>query len=305
MNFISDTSDIMEWRLGSSIFTLSPRCGARLTSWDIDLPGGLRRVLFCSDSEEIASTVSSYGGGRILFPFVGRSVYANRPNSWKSPEGQVLSMPYNGFAQNATYRVIGIDNSSSSISMELVASPELNQYYPFKYSMRVHYQFYELGVEIILELHNRDTVSIPWSSGIAFDFSVPWHGGLSQGSYHVHIPAKKIFYQELSGKLVRAKTFAELTDLNDDELVNRIHTRLKSNAVILGPKSDEENILIKIGRDTVPSFFNAIKISKNPQNSLCRTELMMGLPNAPANEQGLYSVLPGSMESFSVFLNLL
>lgn len=285
-----------EWRVGASVFTLIPGRGW-LTSWDIDLPKGVRRVLYDGG-------MRGCGGSQILFPFVGQSVVdGKRLDSWKGRGGKILGMPYNGFAQEAGYRIVSRDESS--ITLELVPTVEMERCYPFEYSFRVQYRFFELGVEVMLELENRDEVSIPWCGGVGFDLEVPWHEGLSLGSYQVCIPAKKAYYQESSGKIVTDKEFMEITSLDDPCLGNRIYTKLKSNMVSVGPKGGEENITIKIGRDIVSGFSTAVRVRKNLEDLGCRIEISMGLSKTQGGQNGQCAVLPGDRESFIVFLNLL
>lgn len=301
MDLVSNIKDIYgQWRVGASVFTMIPGRGGRLVSWDIDLPKGKRRVLYCPD---LGEEVVVGGGSQVLFPFVGRSTEGKKIDSWKGPGGEVLRMPYNGFGQDAEYRIVSRDEMS--VTLELVQSGEMEEYYPFRYNFRVSYRFFELGVEVTLELENRDEVSIPWCGGVAFDLGVPWHEGHMLGSYQVWIPAKKAFYQGSSGELVAVKEFKEFTSLDDPYIMDRIHTRLKANEMRLGPKGDEESITVSIGRDMVPGFFNGIKLRKDEEGRYCRVEVGMGLPNAQEHKKGLFSVLPGDKESFIVFLNLL
>lgn len=293
---------IAQWRVGASLFTVCPESG-KLLAWDIDLPNGIRRVLYPIDFLQEGFEKSGYGGNQVLFPFTGQSIYKGTLDRWKSPMGEELPMPANGFAKDANYEIVHSDKTS--LSVRLIPSPEMQQCYPFSYNFTVHYKFEELSIEIRLDLVNHDKIALPWSAGIAFDISVPWHPSLSEQNYQVSIPARKVFYMEPSGKLAPTKCLTELTSIDDPILVGRFHTKLKSSRIKLGPKGGEEDVTINIGNDIKGISFATVKTWKPTQYPFLRIETNMGLPNAAENSRGLNFVSPGDRGSFEASLNLL
>lgn len=254
MERVSEVENV-KWRVGASCFRMSKSEGG-LLSWDIDLPGGIRRI--CKE-------------GGILFSL-------------------------DGVERRGEYEILSGDETSVMMQFVPVSGEACG--------LVVEYKFQELGMEVMLEFENRGEKPVMWFGGVVFEFSVPWHAGLSWGDYQVNIPAKNVIYKGFSGQVARKRDVSEFISL-DDPLLDGEYTRFKNNCMTLGAKGGEENIEVGIGCERVPSALSMVRVERKVEDLVIRVEVGRGLLEMKERQRGICSVLPASKESFTVFLNLL
>lgn len=303
---VENKREFYEWKIGSSRFVAWPEAGARLMKWEVAYGANkIRPVLYWPREANYEQPEKIRGGNPILFPFVARTFAQGKENFWQTPTGDILPMPRHGFARQGKFEIIRLD--ADGFSAQLLPSIEDNNFYPFKYYFRVHYYFHELSLKVDLELENIDNQNIVWCAGHHFYFTIPWHTSLSFKDYKIAIPAKRAYRHLVDGKLERVKDVSEVSSLEDPRLVDCIHSQLKTNRVIFGPKSDEENVEIKWSTTNGSSEWSCI--TTWTEDLTCSpfycVEPWMGLPNAPEHGKGLHVVMPGNREKFSVEVNLL
>lgn len=293
--------ELLKWRLGPSTFLALPTAGARLMNWNLSFAdGSVRDVIYWPDDADYGNLAHVRGGNPILFPFAGRTFLDGAIDQWQPPHHDPAPMPRHGFARQGAFRL----ESASEVGFTAYFQPDESARagYPFAYDFSVTYHFGELAFAVELRLYNHDKVAIPWCAGHHFYFGLPWHPGASRKDYALRIPAKKAWRQnERDGSLVPVKDFAAETDFADSDISDRIHTNLKSNEVSFGPKSGEEDIIIRHGTDRKPPASAALLTWTQADDSpfYC-VEPWMGPPNAPAHETGLYWVNPGQSQAFTV-----
>jgi galactose mutarotase-like enzyme len=290
---------IKRWTVGSSVFTALPEIGARLMSWNLNVAGKEREVIcWPYGTEDFTKLQKVRGGNPILFPFSARTFDGDKLGYWEH-NGVHRKMQMHGYARAGEFVIADINESGFRADFKPCA--ECQEAYPFKYKFSVEYRFKELSMEVDLILANHDNVQIPWSAGHHFYFKLPWHVGAKRSDYAIEIPAKKAFYHGADGKLNSIKGFSTNASLSDVELVDRIHTKLKTNVVKFGPKSGEENVVIKVSRDPVPpSNLAVVTWTENADSPFYCVEPWMGPPNSPSHKNGLYFVDPGETGVFSI-----
>jgi len=296
---------ILQWRIGASTYRAWPEVGARLMDWKIALAGGrARSVIHWPDSPDLAKPAKIRGGNPILFPFAARTFDRGDLGYWRAADGVRRPMPMHGFARDGAFALDHADDTGFTAVLQ--PGPATREAYPYDYRFSVTYTFAELSFWVELELANHGPEPLPWCAGHHFYFELPWHDGLTRADYTVRIPAKKAFRHAADGHLEPEKNFTEETSLGDPAIVDLIRCKLKSNLITFGPKSDEENLKIRHGREPVPPPWAAVVTwTENDASPFYCVEPWMGPPNSPEHKNGLHLVPPGGSEKFSVEVSLL
>lgn len=292
------------WTIGASRFEVVPKLGCRLMRWSIAVgKGSVREILYWPGDADQLSFDRIRGGNPILFPFVARTFADNQENAWRLPSGEVVSMPRHGFARNGCFEMIGC--TDSGFSAKLLPTAEDLKSYPFNYEFIVKYSFGELSLTVDLILKNHDEQRIPWCAGHHFYFTLPWHAGLNRSHYQLHLESKKSFYHDKTGILRSGNKLLKGITFDHPDLIDCIHTKLKTAVCSFGPKSGEENITLTIGEASIPSPWTAITTwTLDDESPFYCVEPWMGPPNAPSHGQGLHWVEPGACEVFKVKISL-
>ena len=291
----------LRWRAGASTFEACPTRGARLMRWRLDLPSGRREVLHWPEKADPAALAAVRGGNPILFPFMGRTYADGEKFAWKDPEGVRRPMPHHGFARDGAFELV--EASDAGFTAELVPAPADREAYPYAHAFRVRYEFHELRLRATLSLQNRESARIPWCPGHHFYFALPWHKGLGRGDYRLSIPARKAWRHAADGKLVPYAEMKGVTDatFDDPRLLDCLFTGLRSSEVRLGPRSGEEDILIRVGEEPIPDeWAMVVTWTESPESPFFCVEPWMGAPNSPTHGKGLRWVEPGATSEWVV-----
>lgn len=292
-----------KWECGASTFLAWPEAGARLLNWNIKLAdGSVRDVIFWPEMDNLDGFFGVRGGNPILFPFSARTFDQGDIYFWRH-EGVRRPMPMHGIARQGKFEVIR--SAHNGFTASFLPDAEANEAYPFKYEFHVVYLFQELSVAVEMHLINRDTQPIPWSAGHHFYFQIPWHEGASWKDYRIILPAKKGWkHDQTDGHLEPQKEVSTETALDDPKILNRIHTNLKENVVRFGPKSGEEDIIMRVGSEATPAPDLTVTTWAVPGEPFFCVEPWMGPPNGPEHKKGLRYVEPGKTDIFTVEVSL-
>ena len=303
--YIESGTPCTRWKIGSSTFEVCPTRGARLLRWSMDLPSGPREVIYWPKDADWNKFEAVRGGNPILFPFMGRTYADGEKFAWKDEDGVRRPMPHHGFARDATFSVL--ESGPRHFVAELVPDARAQAAYPFAYSFRVRYDFSELRLRCTFELENRDAHRIPWCAGHHFYFTLPWHPGLDRRDYQLRLPARKHWRHAADGKLV---PFAEMkgateVDFEDPRLLDCIFTGLKSSEVRFGPRSGEEDIIVRVGEEPIPdAWATVVTWTESPESPFFCVEPWMGPPNSPVHGHGIRYVEPGVTDTFVTEVSL-
>ncbi|MEM8867696.1 MAG: aldose epimerase [Verrucomicrobiota bacterium] len=297
---------LIRWNCGPSTFLARPELGARLMNWNLRMSdGSFRDVIHWPEQANYDNFTKVRGGNPILFPFSARTYDKGTLGQWRDQSGKVRPMPMHGFARGGQFELV--ETTETGFTAQLIQTDTSKEAYPFDYIFRVRYEFAEVSFKVFLELHNLGTEPILWSAGHHFYFTLPWHEGLSRSDYRFKIPAKKCFTHGPDGSLEPIKGFAKEGNFGDSDMVDRIFTRLSSDTAIFGPMGGEEDIGIRILKDSSAySTWNAFVIwtEKNDSPFYC-VEPWMGPPNSPEHGKGLHAVTGGQTSTFGVEVTLL
>ena len=301
--FEKDGKTFQRWRVGASTFTACMTLGARLMSWTIDFAGTRRDVIHWPENANWADYRRIRGGNPVLFPFMGRNFADGKKFFWKDPDGNVRPMPQHGFAVDGEFEIV--ESSASAVKCKFIPSASAREGYPFDYEFFVTYRFRELSLECDFELVNLGEKRIPWCAGHHFYFAMPWHKNLARKDYVLAIDAKKFWHHASDGKLVKADEPARPLSFGDLAICDLIYTKLKTNRVAFGPRGGEENIVVKVGENEIPSpWTTVVTWSETEDAPYYCVEPWMGAPNSPEHGNGLHWVEPGASEKFSVSVSL-
>lgn len=278
---------LYKYAMGASSFLVDIENGAKLLSWDISIAGAKRDIIYCEAN-------SQYSGNPILFPFAGTCSIKGEPFKWKTPQGDILDMPQHGFAKDAKFEIVSIDDNG--FSARLINKPEFAKYYPYSYNFYVNYSFSQFAFRVELKLENTDSVDIAWACGNHFYFNVPWHENCSRNDYLCDIQAKSAFlYKDM--KLEKVESLKSFS-LGDNTQINVLHTNLRSPKASLISKNGEEEISINFN-SPLDKNNCIVTWSKDGVPYYC-VEPWQGLANAPEHKKGLHILKAGESETFSV-----
>ncbi|MEO0508344.1 MAG: aldose epimerase [Verrucomicrobiota bacterium] len=301
-----DGLKLHRWNCGPSTYLARPELGARLMNWNLRMANDtVRDIIHWPEQADFENFAKVRGGNPILFPFSARTYNAGKLGEWKDQHGVVRPMPQHGFTRNGTFEIINADDRG--FIAELKPDDAAHEAYPFDYRFTVRYEFEALSFKVFLALENLGKKPILWSAGHHFYFTLPWHEGLERKDYRIKLPAKKCFTHAPDGSLEEVKPFENEEQFGNPELSDRIFTKLKENQVVFGPKSGEEDIAIRLLKDSdTYSQWNAFVVwTEKPDSPFYCVEPWMGPPNSPEHGKGLHAVSAGEKAEFGVEIALL
>jgi galactose mutarotase-like enzyme len=292
------------WRVGASVFTACLERGARLMRWEMALPSGNREVIYWPPNADFADIAVVRGGNPVLFPFPGRNYVAGERFFWRDPDGVKRPMPLHGLARQGRFEITA--SGADFAETRFLPDAFCRECFPYEYEFRVRLRFAELSLRIELELESKETQrDIPWCAGHHFYFGLPWHTGLERADYSLDAAAKKVWRHSADGSLVPFAGVALPANFGDPALADAIFTKLKSNTVVFGPKSGEENVTLRIGEEAVPDAWTTLVTwTEAPTSPFFCVEPWMGPPNCTGHKNGLRKVAAGATESFLVTVGL-
>lgn len=295
---------IYRWEVGASTFLASPLRGARLMNWYLSYAdGSFRDIVHWPDLENIDQLVKARGGNPILFPFSARTFHEGEIQKWKAPDGSILPMPMHGFARQGTFEINRIDRTG--FAARLIPDEEAKKAYPYDYEFEVIYRFQEKEINVELRLQNHDKVSIPWSAGHHFYFTIPWLDGTKRSDYELMVPAKKAARHAADGSLTPDSKPKKIESIGNSSLVDRIHYQLTSPTVECRCKKDDSTLTIEIGTQPSPiPGYALVTWTESDDSPFFCIEPWMGPPNSPEHEIGLHHVGPGETQAFSVTIKV-
>lgn len=294
---------IQQWRVGASTFTACMTLGARLMRWEIEIAGTHRDVIHWPKNADWENYRNIRGGNPVLFPFMGRNFADGKKFFWKDAEDIVRPMPMHGFAVDGAFEIV--ESTGTSVKCKYVPDAAAREGYPFDYEFFVTYRFGELSLECDFELVNRSDKRIPWCAGHHFYFTMPWHKNLARKDYVLRLDAKKFWHHAANGQLVKAEIPKQPLCFGDPAVCDLIYTKLKSNRVAFGPRGGEENVVIAIGENEIPTAWTTVVTWSETEDApyYC-VEPWMGAPNSTAHGNGLHWVEAYATEKFSVSISL-
>ena len=295
-------SKLYRIEVGASTYLLRAK-GARLLNWYLSMADGSSRdVIHMPDNFDLSSDdfSSLRGGMPVLFPFAGASWFDGKKNFWKTPSGEILPMRMHGYALDGDFDIT--EMGETSLRCVYKPSADAKEAYPFDYEFSVTYRFSELSFNCELMLINNGTEAIPWGAGLHPYFQLPWHAGASRKDYRLVCDAKKAYHINADGTFEPADITK--TSFADEDIYNRIHTRLKTNIVKFGSKNGEEDITMKIGFDDSSNIATTIVTwSETDDAKYYCVEPWMNMPNSASKP--VHFVDAGKSKSFVVDISLM
>ena len=187
----------------------------------------------------------------VLFPFVGKL-----KNGEYEHEGSTYNLGQHGFARDQEFSLI--EKSDSHCVLELVASENTKQLYPFDFSFRTTFTLTNNGLKTSYTVKNTDNSTLLFSLGAHPAFNCPMENNKLE-DYQLIFQQKETAQTLLldsSGLLSDQKSaFLNNQDtikLNDDlfEKDALMFTNLKSNALTINAEKDE--LSVKVSWENFP-----------------------------------------------------
>lgn len=297
--------EVLRWTVGRSTFLALPEKGARLMHWHLTMPDASDRdVIYWPELKSLEDFHRIRGGNPILFPFNARTYDRGEIHFWRGPDGERRPMAMHGYARQGKFKITRCDARGFAALFEPDADAKAA--YPYDYEFTVTYRFSSLGLACELSLKNLGKQPIPWSAGHHFYFTVPWTEGAKRGDYAIRIPAGRTHKQDAkTGAMTPGPTLPGTTPLDNPELIDTIHTQLKSNAVTFGPPNQPGEVTVKLGTEKVPDPEAAfVTWTADSTSPFYCVEPWMGPPSAPENKAGLHWVAPGQTQTFVVEISV-
>lgn len=291
---------LSRWRVGNSTFLALPERGARLMNWNITLgDGSVRDVLYWPENADFSDIAKVRGGNPILFPFNGRNFDRGDIFFWRAADGVRRPMPMHGLVRQGDFKVTHTDHRG--FVAQFLPGEEARACYPFEYDFVVTYRFEPFAFTCEFALTNLGTGPLPWSAGHHFYFTVPWTEGTTRGDYMIRLSAGKRLRQDGTGALVAGPALNSEENLANPALIDTFHTALKNHQAVFGEKGRPGDVTVRLGADQVPPaealFVTWTQAADSPYYCV---EPWMGPPNAPEHKVGLYHVMPGDTQKFTV-----
>ena len=293
---------LTRWHVGNSTFLALPEKGARLMNWNITLgDGSVRDVLYWPEHADFSDLAKVRGGNPILFPFNGRCFDRGEIFFWRAADGVRRAIPMHGIARQGEFKVVRLD--ARGFVAQFVPGEEARASYPFDYEFTVTYRFESFGLSCEFALTNLGREPLRWSAGHHFYFTVPWCEGTKREDYTIRIHSDKRLRQDATGALVVGPTLNHKVNLANPDLVDTLHTALRSNEVQFAESAGEmaSRVSLRLGTESVPPpeacFVTWTLADDSPFYCV---EPWMGPPNAPEHKVGLHYVAPRETAKFTV-----
>ncbi len=295
---------ILKWQVGASTFLALPEKGARLLNWHVvHGDGTVRDILYWPEAASLDNIAKLRGGNPILFPFCGRTFDRGVLFHWCGEDSTRRPMPMHGLARQGEFRLARLDERG--FSAQFVPGDEAKAAYPFDYDFIVSYRFEAAGLYVELQLTNHGSISIPWSAGHHFYFTLPWTGGLARSDYLFEIPATKTLRHNPSGRLTDGPRLALREPLDNPELVDTIHTGLRGHTFSLIERPSGQRLSFDTAfTNTAARDAAVVTWTETPHSPFYCIEPWMGPPNSPENKTGLHLVGAGQTQKFCVEITL-
>lgn len=291
---------LTRWRVGSSTFLAVPERGARLMNWSLTLAdGSVRDVIYWPENADFSEFARVRGGNPILFPFVGRTFDQGDIHYWRAADGVRRAMPMHGFARQGRFKTIWSDARGFAALFQPDDAARAG--YPFDYEFVVTYRFEPLGLVCELSLKNLGEVPLPWCAGHHFYFTLPWSENATRSDYSLRLPAAERLKQNAAGQLVAGPQLALDERLANPALIDTLHTRLRSNEVLVREGTRGGALQLRLGTEKVPPpDATFVTWSADENTPYYCVEPWMGPPNAPEHRRGLHVVPPRETGTFTV-----
>jgi galactose mutarotase-like enzyme len=295
---------LTRWRVGNSTFLALPEKGARLMNWNITLgDGSVRDIIYWPENANFDDLAKVRGGNPILFPFNGRCFDQGEIFFWRAADGVRRAIPLHGIARQGDFKVTHVD--PRGFVAQFIPGEEARAAYPFEYEFTVTYRFEAFGLTCEFSLTNLGDKPLPWSAGHHFYFTLPWTEGATRSDYLIRLPAGKRLRQDSTGALVEGPALSAEETFANPALIDTFHTALRSNEVVFGEKGRPGDITVKLGADRIPPP-DAVVVTWTlaADSPFYCVEPWMGPANAAEHQVGLYHVLPGDTQKFTVSVSV-
>lgn len=240
---MSNTSCIDLNAADGSLARVAPQLGGWLLRYARPLPShGLVEALHCSQAVVDRYPREMYAGNPILFPLVSFNHLPGNEHHY-GWGGRTFAMPQHGFGRRLPWTVV--DQSETSVAMELTDSDLTRSQYPYPFRQRLTYRLADGRLHWEQVIENPSTEPLPFATGFHPYFAVPLSPNSRRAACYVEIPdATQIFSQDKFVSFASKPFPSRNLSVEDDVSGTLFLTGLKKSELILAdPESELEIIL--------------------------------------------------------------
>ena len=237
---------------------------------------GLVQALHCSQTVIDRYPRGIYAGNPILFPLVSSNRVGEQEHHYAWNE-RVFEMPQHGFARRVKWNVI--EQTATSVTMELTDSEATRANYPFAFRQRLKYYLTQgrLGWEQVIE--NRSTETLPFSTGFHPYIQIPLTSKSERKVCFVEIPEAKRLTPVGRNERFTSRPFPAQNWSVQEEVVDTIFlTDLKKRELILIDPSSELEVVLNF--EDAPQHRFVALWSQSTETPFYCVEPWTALPNA-------------------------
>lgn len=275
-----------------SIAWIAPHLGGWLLRYARLLPDrGLVEALHCSQAVVDRYPREMYAGNPVLFPIVSFNHLPDQEHHYAWNQN-IFPLPQHGFARRSPWSVV--DQTESSVTMELLDSDQSRAVYPFSFRHRLCYRLDNGRLHWEQVIENSSSEPMPFSTGFHPYFPIPITPSGQRSSCFVEIPdcirlTPDPKFSSFSREPFPAQNLSVQTDVSGTLFLTGFRRR---EWILVDPLSRLEIVLN--GEDAPQHQFLALW-SRNSQEPFYCIEPWTSLPNSISRaDTDLVSLAPQS-----------
>jgi galactose mutarotase-like enzyme len=274
---------------------VAPQLGGWLLRYARPLPGhGLVEALHCTQAVIDRYPREMYAGNPILFPLVSFNRAGGKEHHYEW-NGKLYEMSQHGFARRSNWTVI--DQSATSVAMELTDNETTRANYPFAFRHRITYRLTDGRLHWEQVIENRSAEVMPFSAGFHPYFAVPLTSKGERSACFIEIPeAKRLISHENAAHFTSKPFPAQNWSVQEDVAGTMFLTGLKKQELVLVDPASSLEVIFNF--EEAPQHRFVALWSKTPDEPYYCLEPWTALPNSFASPKDHGLILLNPRENF-------
>ncbi len=288
---------------GSVRTTLVPEWGGLIASLTTEDAEGPREWLFRRAWFAEAHPPDLRGGIPLLFPVCGRLEHRGEAERFRFGE-RAGGMPIHGFAWTRPWSVDPDSTGPDRATLILQDDETTRAMYPYRFRVALTVHCLDEGLDVILEVENRDTAPLPYSAGFHPYFVTP-EAGAGKDEVRIHCtPGARLLYNErLTGIEGTGPALVFPCRATDPELNESLHELSRAGIEMRYPDGARLILTEHPMSGAGPMQYPYLQCYTMPGEGFFCPEPLMNPPNTINEDPGRVHVLaPGEGEKTALHL---